>query len=386
LGRPLACPAGSVRVAPGQGLSLVGNTSYCFAAGTYTTFQLVPQNGDQFYGQGKAVLDGGNRIASAFAGAVSGTTIDGFTMRHYATAVKYQSPAVIDIFSGSGDEVSDNTIGPDSATAIRFGDAATCCGAQTSGSGVDSSTITHNVIQDVGYSGTVVVGGNRVVVSYNDVSHTNLFDSDTEDDVAALGKFANDNNTVAVGNWVHDNNDTAVWFDVFDYNVSIENNRIGPNNRVGISYELSYNATISGNLIEQNGATDAGQGLSAPGAGIRVSAAGYSPIDPGPHGIVVMNNRLVDNYEGIVLYDGHGPSLPVNHTVVTGNTITSTDAGADAWDAFTAEAGRGNSFSHNTYSVSNDLFADPAASSWGDWRRSGFDRYSTCTTTLGIAC
>jgi hypothetical protein len=386
LGKALGCPAQSVQVSPGNIPALSANISYCFAAGTYRQLALTPLDGDGFYGQGKAILDGAGNTVSAFSGQVSDLTVDGFTIQHYASAVTYQSPGVIDLRSGSDDTVTDNDIGPDSTSGIHFGAAATCCRGSTYGSGVDNSTISHNLLHDLGYAGTAIVSSDNVTVGYNDVLHTNLFNSDTENDVAAIGKFANDDNITVVGNWVHDNNDTAIWFDVYDYAVTIRDNQVGPNNRVGIFYELSYNATIQGNYIHANGAADAGQGLGAPGAGIRVSASGYAAALSGPRGISVSDNFLTGNYEGIVLYNGHGPSIPVNNTRVTGNRITSISVGTDAWAAVTTGSGRGNSFNDNTYTVREGLFGAPGDIGWSRWQQSGFDRHGTCTTTLGVRC
>ena len=203
-GKPLACPAGSVRVSPGAVPSLAGSTAYCFAAGTYHRFRVTPQNGDRFYGGGHTTLDGDNAVSAAFSGSFSSVTIDGFTIRNYSVPVPREdvseAPGVINVESGATVTISNNTIGPDRSSGVSIGPG--CYDYDQAGRTVDSVTVTHNVVHDVGDSGIAVNCSNNSVVSDNEIYHTNQWKLDSEWGNAALGKFAFSKNSTVIGNWV----------------------------------------------------------------------------------------------------------------------------------------------------------------------------------------
>jgi hypothetical protein len=402
LDKPLPCPSGAVHVSPDSTPGIQANTNYCFD-GTYNNLTIAPQNNDGFFGLGDTVMNGDNSTAAAFQpnGAVSDVVINGFELQDYSTPVHYQSPGVINFHDGGSEiTISDNTIGPDSASAIAFSGPGVCnsaCSTQYS-VGVNHSLITHNLIHDIGYSGTTISFGTDDTVSYNDVSKTDLFGSDTEDDVAAVGKFAVDEDTDVDGNYIHDNNDTAMWFDVNDTSSTIKENRVGPNNRVGIFYEISTNAVISDNYIFDNGQEDAGHALGAPGAGIRISSSGSaddspqygnSPPRPGPESIKISDNKLVGNHEGITLFDGHkngdGSDIFVNSTNVSGNctigdATPSTENDSDAWLAHNSPSGHDNIWQGNIYVGldSSEAFAlNDGTTSYSGWQENGLDMASS---------
>jgi hypothetical protein len=258
-------------------------------------------------------------------------------------------------------------------------------------------TVTHNVVHDVGDNGIAVNCTDNPVISYNEIYHSNQWKLDSEWGNAALGKFAFSKNSTVIGNWVHDTQANAIWYDVYSTNAKIENNHVGPNNRSGIFYEISYNAVISGNLIERNGAFLA-DSPGNPGAGLRISSSGWSEGPgaelagknlPGPKGILINNNTLNGNHIGIDLYDGHGSRIPVNNVSVTGNKVTSTDSGSTAYAGYDGEpSGQGNSFDNNAYTLRQNLFytAGPGNTNFSGWRRIGLDPDSTCTIISGGSC
>jgi len=337
LGTPLPCPDGAVQVTPSNVPPIRPGINYCFGAGTYAGASFRPANGDGFFGGGHATLQGDGQGHAFYADSASNVTIDGFAVLGYSDGGCGTSGACYAIQIQHGDRVtvSDNVIGPSSSGAIGFGN-----GSQPGSypaaylAGVSNSTISHNLITHVGYSGTLVAGGSNDTVSYNEVTRTDQFNVDIEADVAAIGKFAVDANTRVVGNYVHDNNDTAIWFDVFNVSTTIEGNTV-TNNRVGIFYELSCApAWIEGNTITNNGWADASAGSRAWGSGVRVSASGnntrapcstFNPgTMPGPQQIVVEQNTFTGNWDDVVLFSGHGPGIPSNSVVVTANTISQT--------------------------------------------------------------
>jgi parallel beta-helix repeat protein len=405
LGSALACPANSVQVSPGNVPGLSAGTNYCFAAGTYGNFSQAIPTGAGLYGQGTAVLDGGGSQTAGLYnnGSASNVMINGFTIRNYhynCTSIECVSPAVVSFHSGNNITISDNTIGPDSTAAISWG-AGAPVGTYTSGAytyGVNNSLITHNLITHIGYSGTTVSGGTNDTVSYNEVTATDQFNVDTENDVAAVGKFAVDSGTIVIGNNIHDNTDTAIWFDVFDVDSTIKSNTV-TNDRVGIFYEISCNAVIQDNTISDVGYADAES--SAYGAAVRISSSGASTEEPcasfnpgnsmpGAASITISGNTLTDNHEGVTLIDGHtnpnGTPIRVNNVHVTGNStsgdMTATGTDSDAWLAELGDtSGDNDTFSANTYqgNPSNTFFYYGGSRSWSGWQNAGFD-------TSGAAC
>jgi hypothetical protein len=411
LATALSCPASSVQVAPGNVPGISANTNYCFASGTYSGFNVTPKSGDGFYGGEHAVLDGGGSQTSAFAtgSSITDLIIDGFTMQDYSSSATDQVPGVVELQNGSDVTVSDNTIDNDRTSAVSWGNntGAPCCVDYTAG--VSHGTITHNLITNIGYSGTTVSGGTDDTISYNDVSDTDTDNVDTEITVAAVGKFAVDDGTVVEGNYIHNNNDTAMWFDDYNTNSMIKDNTVGPDNRVGIFYEISVNAVITDNTITDNGQADAGEGTGAPGAAIRISSSGSS-LDPpsqnassdGPQSITISDNTLTYNHEGITLFDGHtnndGTPIYDNNITVTGNSTvgdnTSTASDSDAWLAHTAPTGHNIVWSNNTYKAGSSsespgyFFAlNTGSTGFAGWQGNGLDTSgSSCETASGGSC
>jgi hypothetical protein len=420
LGTPLPCPSGSVQVSQGSVPSFQANTNYCFAMGTYGNFSATIPSGDGWYGQGKAILNGDNSQQYAIynGGSVSGVVVDGFTILDYSTAHSTGSVSTeaVALHAGTNVTISDNTIGPTNTGAISFGSGAPT-GAYSSGAysaGVNDSTITHNYITQIGYSGTTISGGTNDVVSYNEVNDNDTFNDNTENDIAAIGKFAVDANTQVIGNNIHDSRDTAIWFDVFDVDSTVENNTI-KNMRAGIFEELSCNAVIENNTISDVGYADSGLGDGAPGAAVRISSSGsstYSGISacggfnasgtmPGPQSITISSNTMTDNHEGISLFNGHlqygnsGPPIPDNNIYVTGNTTmadtTGTGTASDAWSASVSNPGYNIAYSKNIYFINplqkSGFQLTSGTTNFAGWQSSGQDTSgSTCALVGGGSC
>jgi parallel beta-helix repeat protein len=402
LGTPDICPAGSVAVSPGNVPGIQANKNYCFASGTYSRFSTSPQTGDGFYGQGHAILDGGGSTASAFTvpenASIANVVIDGFTMQNYYSGDDSSAEyGVVSAEGGSNLTVTDNTIQNDHTTAIEIGghDNIPCCTSYHYS--VDGGLVAHNVIQNIGYAGTTISGTwGGFQVDYNVITQTNTEGEDRDNDVAALGKFADDDGIIVNGNNVYNNNDIGTWYDDYNVGTTITNNTL-TNNYVGLMYEISYNATISGNTFIDNGNNynpSGDESAGAPPAAIRISSSGWVgdgtptanygtvPTD-GPHGVFITSNTLNNNYEGVVVYSGH-PN-PTDNISVTGNTVTGSTTGAS--NAYTMATGGGAAFSDNSYTLTKSIFADPGGTNWSGWKGAGLDSSdSTCKLSGGGSC
>jgi parallel beta-helix repeat protein len=173
-------------------------------------------------------------------------------------------------------------------------------------------------------------------------------------------------------NYVHDNDGPGLWGDIDNRNMLFENNTCEDNGWSGIYYEVSYGATIRGNVVRRNGG-------AFPdwiwGAGILVSASSN---------VEVTGNVLEDNYDGIGGVQqarGAGQYGPyeLNNFWVHDNVVTM----PRGWTGIVQDIGdrsyftsRGNRFESNSY-----YFAPGSlAFTWMDgersdaeWRRYGQD-------------
>lgn len=98
-------------------------------------------------------------------------------------------------------------------------------------------------------------------------------------------------------NHVHDNLGIGVWSDIEENNKVIKGNRIDQNAACGIRYEISYNGTIIGNTVTNNGfgvrRTGAGGGRSLfDGGGINVNTSSNVRIE---------GNTLTGNRNGVAV-------------------------------------------------------------------------------------
>jgi parallel beta-helix repeat protein len=439
LGTPLVCPAGSVPVSPSSIPSFQSNTNYCFAAGTYSDFSRTFPSGDGWYGQGSAILDGGNSQQTAFSNgaAVTNAVVNGFTIKDYTYNCATVSPPYecggsysASLRFGSNITISDNTFGPDwQGGYFGTGGLSLGGGGYTGGpggtpgqydstnswnAGPNDSTVTHNLFTGLGWGSVSISSAQNDIVSYNEVTNTDEMNMDTEGDIAALGKFALVENLQILGNYVHNNPDTGIWCDVFCVNTTVEGNTVS-NNQVGFFYEISCNALIANNTFINNGDSDAGTGNN--GAAIRISSSGSSTFSgvsacrdfnndgkmPGPQNITISGNTMTGNHEGVALFDGHvengnepvsasNPYIQDNNIIVTGNSITTetTSAGTDtdAWAASVANPGTAQSYSNNKYTIfsSHQNAFNAGNSSWSSWKSSGYDTTGTCILGTGGSC
>lgn len=129
----------------------------------------------------------------------------------------------------------------------------------------------------------VVVIGNRI-----DRNNTARFDDYWE---AGGSKLVRTRDLILSGNWVHDNDGPGIWTDIDNVDARIEGNLSERNARAGIWHEISFAATIRGNLARDNG-TAAEPQTDTEGAGIIVANSSD---------VLVEDNEVRGNGAGIVL-------------------------------------------------------------------------------------
>ena len=177
---------------------------------------------------------------------------------------------------------------------------------------------------------------------------------------AGGGKIARSDHVTFDDNDVHDNAGPGIWYDIYNTNSVITNNRVWGNQLSGIFYEISSSATISGNAVWENAWGD-GRGWGW-GGGILVSSSnsthvtgntvawspvGISFIDqnrdkPGPaHDLVGTGNVIAvssghttigkySDYSGSTLSSDPTNVISPNTIVAAGSSLL-TDAGVPAY-------------------------------------------------------
>jgi parallel beta helix pectate lyase-like protein len=184
-------------------------------------------------------------------------------------------------------------------------------------------------------------------------------------------------------NYVHGNMGPGLWDDGGNVNTTYQYNLITGNWGAGIQHEISYDATITYNLIAGNG-FGMHQGW-AWDAGIQIQSSG------GARRIDVANNVVAGNYNGITVIDSgarahdqpapYGPHVVRNvwvHDnviVMSGPAVTGAVEDDNNSAIFNAN---GNRFSANTYylgsvAASHFSWAD-ADVNWEAWLAFGNDR------------
>ena len=178
----------------------------------------------------------------------------------------------------------------------------------------------------VHHNGSVGLGGagEGILVADNEIAY-NGFAGYSPYWGAGGAKWVWTVSMVVRDNFSHHNRGPGLWTDINNIHTLYENNRIEDNERSGILHEISYDATIRGNVIKRNGT-----GRDFPhwttGAGIEVISS---------RNVEITGNTVEDNWQGITALDDHrgaGNAGPwtVSNLNVHHNTIRSraTDDGA----------------------------------------------------------
>jgi parallel beta-helix repeat protein len=320
-------------------------TTFRLTAGTYYGQEIRPKNGNQFYGEPGAILDGQQSTTYAFT--VGGAPYPSRVRIHGLIIQNYNPPAQFGAVRAGGSDVSEGGYGwMIDSSEIRYNSTV----------GINIGNATRILGNNIHHNGQLGIGGagDSSFVDGNEISYNNyqkLYNFGWE---AGGLKIAVAVGSVASRNYVHDNWGPGIWYDIDCYGTLIEENRADNNADAGIFYEISYRAVIRNNTVTGNGEAHA-EWLY--GAGIFVSAS---------KDVEVYGNTVTNNARGIggVMQDrGSGSyglhtleNLYVHDNVVTmtnnvvdrGGQGTVTGVGQDIGDNsyFTS---RGNRFERNTY-------------------------------------
>jgi parallel beta-helix repeat protein len=166
----------------------------------------------------------------------SNTVIRGLGFAHYAqTSIFVGAPNVT---------LENNTFAWNGEQGVTFGNNAY-------GGGSDAR-VRGNIFS---YNGRNGLGGlsHRILIEQNTISYNNIERFRKTWDAAGV-KFIKSHGSVFRNNIVENNFATGIWFDASCLNTTIANNTSRSNESIGIQYELSHKAFVTGNAVYNNGA------------------------------------------------------------------------------------------------------------------------------------
>jgi parallel beta-helix repeat protein len=360
-------PAMNVQTAINNAAS---GTTFCFAPGTYDVSSLAPKSGDIFDGDNRqAILDGQNAHAYAFnSSSTSNVTVRGFVIQNFATPLQ---EGAINSFGTTGWVISNNHITHNAAAGV-----ATDNGAQ----------VLNNLIDWNGQEG-YACHGSDIVYDGNEIAYNNhnlAVDATWE---AGGGKAWATSHATFKNNYVHDNGGPGMWSDTNNIYTVYDHNTVNNNWGPGIYHEISYNAQITNNTLQDNGMP------SSPGGGqklgwlfdaaiqLRLSQS-LDPTTP----LLISGNTLVNNYNSIALIqspvsgctntslnEGAYGACTVKNVLVQNNNVTLSQGATGAVEdgagpgVFTSQ---NNQFVNNTYSTAASHPNDGYTYGWFAWKDS----------------
>jgi parallel beta-helix repeat protein len=229
--------------------------------------------------------------------------------------------------------------------------------------------VVRNKVHHNGQLGMGSYGTDGLLVEGNEIAHNNVVGYNSSWEAGAT-KFARTTGIIIRGNNVHDNRGKGLWTDIDNRRVLMEGNTVRGNTDYGIHHEISYDAVIRDNLVENNGwegiVVTRSPGVEVSGNTVR---GNRNPQIVGRQDVV----GPVGKYGPLVMRDFY-----VHHNKVNGGV--GVVLGGRVKD-LTFFKGRNNRFDRNEY----DLRGAPAAPfAWqggtrteAQWRAYGMDANGT---------
>ncbi len=215
-------------------------------------------------------------------------------------------------------------------------------------------------------------GGSNGVVDGNEIAGNNYAGYDYSWE-AGGSKFAFTRNLIVRNNYVHDNDGPGLWTDLENENTLYDHNHTKSNREAGILHEVSYNAIVRNNVIENDGFSDLQKTEPWYGAGIIIAGSSdvevlQNTVDNCMNGIVGTQPRRELSRRGtpylLQNLNVHDNTISQGHGIAAGILC----AGGLSNDVFLS---RNNGFVHNQFRL-GDAHAKCFAwlgtqLSYGDW-------------------
>ena len=308
---PAVAPSGAVVVPAGDNTGFnFGqlNTTYWFAPGEHTlgTGQystITPGTGSTYIGAPGAILDGKNNNQYAFSGTAANVRITYLEVRNFGRGLDNNNEGVINHDSGTGWVMEYLYAHHNDGAAVFIG---------------SENTVRYSCLKDNGQYGFSMykdqVEGDSaikdIIVDHNEITGNNQDDWETIEvgcGCTGGGKFWDVEGAAVTNNYVHHNLSVGLWADTNDIDFLFDSNWIEQNSGEGIWYEISYNATISRNVLKRNNWTSGNNNLGSPAPAIYISESGgdsrLQSTTSGSTELRIQHNLLQDNFSGISIYE-----------------------------------------------------------------------------------
>ena len=303
-----------------------------------------------------------SRTQTAIDKSADNVTVTGLTIEHFASRAQGGALQV-----GRGWKVTGNEVRWNHAVGIMVIEG-------------DGATLSRNTVADNGQLGIGQYKSAGVRITANLVTRNNT-DGFWIADWESGGIKSTRSSGEVSGNDIVANRGIGMWSDIAEYDRRITGNRIRDNAADGIRYEISYQALIDLNVVENNGfGTGRGSGGSLwDGGGINVNTSAD---------VQVRGNLVKDNRNGISIQSrtrGDGPrgTYVLTGVVIEGNTVVMADATATTG----VVENKGSptkpgavTFRRNSYQIAgspaNRFAFRGRTMTWSQWQQAGFDQDS----------
>lgn len=308
---PSSPPANSITVPAGDNTGFNFNQTgktFWFAPGEHTLgsgefSQITPGSGSTYIGAPGAIIDGKNQNRYAFAGTASNVRLAYLEIRNFGRGLDNNNEGVINHDSGTGWTMEYLNAHHNDGAAVFLG---------------SNNTVRYSCLKDNGQYGASMykpqVEGDAaikdIVIHNNEISGNNQDDWETLiDGCGCTGgvKFWDVEGATVTDNYVHDNLSMGLWADTNDIDFLFDSNWIEHNDGVGIWYEISYNATISRNVMKRNAWVSGNENLGSPAPAIYISESGgdsrLQSSTSGSTDLRINNNLIEDNFSGVSIYE-----------------------------------------------------------------------------------
>ena len=232
----------------------------------------------------------------AFTGTAANVTIEYLTIQRFGKHGDNGGEGVVNHDSGHGWLIQYNTVQESAGAGVFIG---------------TGGTTRYNCLRNNGeygfQSGGGAHGAAHEVLDHNEISGNNADDWEKRQPgcgCSGAGKFWDTNGANVTNNWVHDNRGPGPWMDTDNNDFDVEGNLIADNQAEGLIYEISYNARIENNTFVRNAIVAGPKNPGFPTPAIYLSESGGDGRVGGRYSTIeVANNRFVDNWAGIVLWE-----------------------------------------------------------------------------------
>jgi parallel beta-helix repeat protein len=243
-------------------------------------------------------FDGGGFGASIRNGSVAANnvTIQNMTIEQYASYAGGGGHGAIEAYNTSGWKINNVNAVDNHAAGLDGG---------------SNMTVTGGSYSNNGEVGIEEYNASNIVINGITADNNNLAGYDTGWEAGGI-KILTTNGATVENSQISNNNGDGLWFDTDNQNVSILNNTISNNQNLGIAYEASYNAVISGNTLSYN--AQSGYVTGYWGAGLLIQD---SENVSATHNLVIANAGA----EGIGLMDDPRPPDALGTHAAINNTV-----------------------------------------------------------------